>query len=132
MGARAALALVSFSVFTDRGVVGVPRGSPVEEWRISLVAGQDQAAVFNEDGTMIADLIMGFVTVVQNGLATMRRRSGIDPDLPLRMFASNGRLAAIDPLTSFDVELVSAPIISRLLKRCLRPTSHSAQTTEGE
>ena len=136
--ALASLALVSFSVFTDRAVVGVPEVAPVvEEWRISLVAGDDQAAsVFDEDGALIVDLDHGgFVTVVQNGLATMRRRHGIDPDLPLRIVRfENGRLAAIDPLTSFDVELTGfGPDNLAAFEALLEgQPPHSAHLTEGE
>jgi putative photosynthetic complex assembly protein len=89
--------------------VAIPQDAPiVQEWSLRLIGGGAQAVTVQDgDGNLLADLDHGgFVTVVQNGLQTARRRHGIDPDLPIRIVQfENGRLAAIDPLTDYRVEL---------------------------
>ena len=105
----AALLLVGYARLTDRPPVAVPQAAPVvESWTISLVGNDAQAVtVLDAQGNLIADLAHGgFVTVIQNGLMTIRRRHGIDPALPIEIVRfENGRLAAIDPLTDYRVEL---------------------------
>ncbi len=105
----AALALVSYAAFTDRERVAIPPAAAVvQEWTISLVGHDAQAVtVLDAEGNLLADLDHGgFITVIENGLMTMRRRHGIDPTLPLQIVQfENGRLAAIDPLTDYRVEL---------------------------
>ncbi|MCC5954697.1 MAG: photosynthetic complex assembly protein [Natronohydrobacter sp.] len=105
----AALLLVSYASLTDRPQVAVPQAAPVvESWTISLVGNDAQSVtVLDAEGNLIADMAHGgFVTVIQNGLMTMRRRHGIDPTLPIDIVRfENGRLAAIDPLTDYRVEL---------------------------
>ncbi len=105
----AALLLVSYATLTGREQVAIPpAASVVQSWSISLVGHDAQAvSVYDADGALLANLDHGgFVTVVENGLMTMRRRHGIDPTLPLNIVQfENGRLAAIDPLTSYRVEL---------------------------
>ena len=107
--AMASLALVTFAVLTERERVAIPPEAPVvQSWTISLVGHDAQAVtVLDENGALMADMAHGgFVTVIQNGLMTMRRRHGIDPALPLHIVQyENGRLAAIDPLTEYRVEL---------------------------
>jgi putative photosynthetic complex assembly protein len=103
------LALVTYASVTGREKVAIPADAPiVQEWSLRLV-GRGAQAVQVRDGenNLLADLDHGgFVTVIQNGLETMRRRHGIDPDLPIRIVQfENGRLAAIDPLTDYRVEL---------------------------
>ncbi len=105
----AALLLVAYASLTDRPQVAVPdNGAISESWSISLVGHDAQAVtVLDAEGNLIADMDHGgFVTVIQNGLMTMRRRHGIDPTLPLEIVRfENGRMAAIDPLTNYRVEL---------------------------
>lgn len=105
----AALLLVSYASLTDRPQVAVPQAAPVvESWTISLVGNDAQSVtVLDAEGNLIADMAHGgFVTVIQNGLMTMRRRHDIDPTLPIDIVRfENGRLAAIDPLTDYRVEL---------------------------
>ncbi len=105
----AALLLVGYAALTDRPAVAVPPEAPVvESWTISLVGNDAQSVtVLDAEGNLIADMAHGgFVTVIQNGLMTMRRRHGIDPTLPIDIVRfENGRLAAIDPLTDYRVEL---------------------------
>lgn len=105
----AALVLVGYASLTDRPQVAVPQAAPVvESWTISLIGNDAQAVtVLDAEGNLIADMAHGgFVTVIQNGLMTMRRRHGIDPALPIEIVRfENGRLAAIDPLTDYRVEL---------------------------
>ncbi len=107
--AAAALLLVTFAVLTERERVAIPPEAPVvQSWTISLVGNDAQAVtVLDENGALLADMAHGgFVTVIQNGLMTMRRRHGIDPTLPLQIVQyENGRLAAVDPLTNYRVEL---------------------------
>ena len=107
--ALASLALVTFAVLTDRERVAIPPDAPVvQSWSISLVGHDAQAvSVYDAEGNLLADMPHGgFVTVIENGLMTMRRRHGIDPTLPLNIVQfENGRLAAIDPLTEYRVEL---------------------------
>ena len=105
----AALLLVGYAKLTDRPIAAVPQDAPItQEWSLRLVGGGAQAVtVLDGEGALLADLDHGgFVTVIQNGLETMRRRHGIDPTLPIRIVQfENGRLAAIDPLTDYRVEL---------------------------
>lgn len=103
------LALVTYASVTGREQVAIPAPAPiVQEWTISLVGNDAQSVtVLDQHGNLIADMDHGgFVTVIQNGLMTMRRRHGIDSTLPLQIVQfENGRLAAIDPLTDYRVEL---------------------------
>lgn len=105
----ASLAITTFAVVTGRDTVGRPAPAAVTAERtIRLVGGDAQAVtVTDAGGTVIADLAHGgFVTVVQNGLMTTRRRHGIDPAAPVHLRAyANGRLAIEDPLTGWSVEL---------------------------
>lgn len=107
--ALVSLAMVAFASLSGREPAGVPADAPItQEWSLRLIGGGAQAVtVQDHDGNEIAKLDHGgFVTVVQNGLQTARRRHGIDPDLPIRIVQfENGRLAAIDPLTDYRVEL---------------------------
>ena len=107
--AAISLALVAYASVTGREQVAIPPPAPVvQTWTISLVGNDAQAVtVLDQNGNLIADMDHGgFVTVIQNGLMTMRRRHGIDSTLPLQIVQfENGRLAAIDPLTSYRVEL---------------------------
>jgi putative photosynthetic complex assembly protein len=103
------LGLVTYASLTGREPVAIPAEAPiVQEWSLRLVGrGAQAVTVQDADGNLLADLDHGgFVTVVQNGLETARRRHGIDSTLPIRIVQfENGRLAAIDPLTDYRVEL---------------------------
>lgn len=103
------LGLAAYASLTGREPVAIPPDAPiVQEWSLRLIGGGAQAVTVQDgDGNLLAELDHGgFVTVVQNGLQTARRRHGIDPDLPIRIVQfENGRLAAIDPLTDYRVEL---------------------------
>lgn len=105
----AALVLVGYASLTNREPAAIPPAAPVtQSWTISLVGNDAQSVtVLDAEGNLLADMDHGgFVTVVQNGLMTMRRRHGIDPALPIEIVRfENGRLAAIDPLTDYRVEL---------------------------
>ncbi|MFN7003712.1 MAG: photosynthetic complex assembly protein PuhC [Roseinatronobacter sp.] len=107
--AAISLALVTFASVTGRTQVAIPHEAPiVESWTISLIGHDAQAVtVLDAEGNLLADMDHGgFVTVIQNGLMTMRRRHGIDPTLPIEIVRfENGRLTAIDPLTDYRVEL---------------------------
>lgn len=107
--AAVSLALVTFAAVTGREKAAIPPPAPiVEQWSIRMIGNDAQAVtVRRADGSLLADMDHGgFVTVIQNGLMTMRRRHGIDPTLPIDIIRfENGRLAAIDPLTDYRVEL---------------------------
>ena len=107
--ALATLAIVGYARLTERPTVGQPAAAePLRERTLALVGGDAQAVrILDENGVLLADLAHGgFITVVQNGLMTMRRRHGIDPALPVRLVEyANGRTAIEDPLTGWSVEL---------------------------
>lgn len=105
----ATLAVVTFSVLTDRDHVGVPKPSTVVQQREIVLQGHSAQAVtvLNTDGTVMLDLPHGgFVTVIQSGLATERRKHGVDPLLPVRLVRyENGRLTIEDDHTGWSAEL---------------------------
>lgn len=107
--ALASVAIVAFAVWTGREPVGQPKPAEVVA-RMDLVligGGAKAVTVARPDGTVLADLDHGgFITVIQNGLQTARRRHGIDPALPVELVDyANGRLAIHDPVTGWSVEL---------------------------
>ena len=105
----ATLAVVTFSVVTGRDHVGVPKPSTVVQQREIILQGHSAQAVtvLNTDGTVMLDLPHGgFVTVIQSGLATERRKHGVDPLLPVRLVRyENGRLVIEDDHTGWSAEL---------------------------
>lgn len=105
----ATLAVVSFSVVTGRNHVGVPKPSTVVQEREIILQGHSAQAVtvLNLDGSVMLDLPHGgFVTVIQSGLATERRKHGVDPLLPVRLVRyENGRLTVEDDHTGWSAEL---------------------------
>jgi len=107
--ALATLAIVSVAVWTDRAPTGQPKPADIRaQMDLVLIGGGAKAVkVATPDGTVLADLDHGgFVTVIQNGLQTARRRHGIDPTLPVQLVDyANGRLAIHDPVTGWSVEL---------------------------
>jgi putative photosynthetic complex assembly protein len=109
--AMASLLIVSFSVYSGRDHVGQPLASePVAQTRLILQGGGAKAVTVRDaNGDVMADLAHGgFITVVQNGLETERRKHGVDPMLPVTLVRyANGRLTIIDPETNWSVELGS-------------------------
>ncbi|WP_135447184.1 photosynthetic complex assembly protein PuhC [Tabrizicola caldifontis] len=107
--AMASLAITTFAVVTGREPVAKPAQAEVIRERWIVLEGRDAQAVTvrNPDGSVLLDLAHGgFVTVIQNGLATERRKHRLDPLSPLRIVEyANGRLAAEDPLTGWSIEL---------------------------
>lgn len=105
----ATLALVSFAVLTGRDHVGVPKEAAIINERQIILQGHSAQAVtvLNVDGSVMLDLPHGgFVTVIQSGLATERRKHGIDPLLPVRLVKyENGRLTIEDDETGWSAEL---------------------------
>jgi putative photosynthetic complex assembly protein len=105
----ATVALVGFAVLSGRDHVGVPKASVVVTERQIILQGHSAQAVtvMNTDGTVLMDLPHGgFVTVIQSGLATERRKFGIDPLLPVRLVRyQNGRLTVEDDQTGWSAEL---------------------------
>jgi len=107
--ALATVLIVGFAALTGREPSGQPKpGSIVAEREIALIGGGAKAVtVLAADGTVLADLAHGgFITVIQNGLQTERRKHGIDPALPVRLVRyDNNRLTILDPATGWSVEL---------------------------
>jgi putative photosynthetic complex assembly protein len=107
--ALSTLAITSFAVLTGREPSAQPAPStPVRELWVILDGHDAQAVtVRRADGSLLVDLAHGgFVTVIQNGLATERRKHGMDPLLPVRIVEyENGRLAVEDPETGWSIEL---------------------------
>lgn len=104
-----ALALVAWAKLTGQPVVAVPPKAEVVASRTLILKGGDAQAVqvYTADGRLLADLPHGgFITVVQNGLQRERLKHRIPADAPINIVTyANGRLAAEDPLTGWDVEL---------------------------
>ncbi|MCX7288130.1 MAG: photosynthetic complex assembly protein PuhC [Rhodobacterales bacterium] len=107
--AMSALAITSFAVLTGREPVAQPAPSEAVRDRWIVLEGHDAKAVTvrNTDGTVMLDLPHGgFVTVIQNGLVTERKKHKVDPLLPVRIVEyANGRLAVEDPETGWSIEL---------------------------
>lgn len=105
----ASLAVVSFAVLTGREPTGKPQPAAVLSERSLIFDGHSAQAVtvYDADGTLLADLPHGgFVTVIQSGVETIRKRHHIDPLLPVTIKRyANGRLAVEDPLTGWSAEL---------------------------
>jgi putative photosynthetic complex assembly protein len=94
---------------TDRPREGVPPPAAVVSQRAVILDGHDAKAVtvLATDGSVLLDLPHGgFVTVIQNALATMRKRHGVDPLLPVNLVKyENGRFTVEDPETGWSAEL---------------------------
>lgn len=107
--ALATLTITSLAVLTGREPTAQPAPSTALRDRWLVLEGHDAQAVTvrTPDGEVLIDLPHGgFVTVVQSGLATERRKHGMDPLRPVRVVEyANGRLAIEDPDTGWSVEL---------------------------
>jgi putative photosynthetic complex assembly protein len=107
--ALTALALTSFAVLTKRPLEGRPEAAATlrDRWIVLEGHGAKAVTVRDVDGSVLLDLPHGgFVTVIQNGLQTERKKHGVDPLRPVRIVEyANGRLVAEDPDTGWSVEL---------------------------
>jgi putative photosynthetic complex assembly protein len=108
--ALSALAIASYAALTDAPLAGVPHASAtVLRERSLILQGHNAQAVtvLATDGSVLVDLPHGgFVTVIQSGLATVRKRHGVDPALPVRLVEyANHRLVVEDPETGWSAEL---------------------------
>lgn len=107
--ALSTLALVSYSVLTDRTHVGVPDAGTVTASTAIILEGKSAQAVVvkRSDGTVLADLPHGgFITVIQSGMARERLVHGITGNPPVNIVRyDNGRLVAEDPATGWSAEL---------------------------
>jgi putative photosynthetic complex assembly protein len=103
------LAFTTYAVVTHRPLVGVPAPGQIVGTRAIILDGHDAQAVTvrSPEGAVLADLPHGgFVTVIQNALATERHRHGIDPLLPVNIVKyDNGRFTVEDPATGWSAEL---------------------------
>ncbi len=103
-----ALSLTTYAVVSGREKVGRPaQGAVVAERMIVLTGGPGQSVTVTSGDEVLAQMDHGgFVTVIQNGLMTERRKRGVDQGLPVRLARyDNGRFAVEDPATGWSVEL---------------------------
>jgi putative photosynthetic complex assembly protein len=105
-----ALALTTYASLTDRPLEGVPAASAqVLRERMLILEGHSAQAVTvkTPDGQVLVDLPHGgFVTVIQSGMATERRKHGITENTPVRLVEyANNRLVLEDPATGWSAEL---------------------------
>jgi putative photosynthetic complex assembly protein len=107
--AMSSMAITAFAVLTDRPPVAQPQVAEVlrERWIVLEGHGAKAVTVRDVDGALLVDLAHGgFVTVIQNGLQTERKKYSVDPLRPVRIVEyQNGRLAVEDPDTGWSVEL---------------------------
>lgn len=107
--AMSALAITVFAVVTDRPPEAQPQAADVvrERWIVLEGHGAKAVTVRDADGKLLVDLAHGgFVTVIQNGLQTERKKHSVDVLRPVRIVEyANGRLAVEDPDTGWSVEL---------------------------
>ena len=107
--AMSALAITTFAVVTGKPPEAQPQASSVlrDRWIVLEGHGAKAVTVRDKDGTVLAEMAHGgFVTVIQNGLQTERRKHDVDPLNPVRIVEyTNGRLAVEDPDTGWSVEL---------------------------
>jgi putative photosynthetic complex assembly protein len=107
--ALASLAIVSFAALTGREPVAQPAAAAVlrEKWVVLEGLSAQAVIVRNTDGSVLLDLPHGgFVTVIQSGIHTERRKHGVDQTKPVRIVEyANGRLVAEDPETGWSAEL---------------------------
>ncbi len=105
----ASLAIAVFSVATGREPVAQPQAADVvrEKWIVMEGLSAQAVIVRNTDGSVLMDLPHGgFITVIQSGIFTERRRQKVDQTLPVRIVEyANGRLVAEDPETGWSAEL---------------------------
>jgi putative photosynthetic complex assembly protein len=102
------LALTTYAVVSGRDKVGRPApGGVVAERMIVLTGGEGQSVTVTAGDKVLAEMDHGgFVTVIQNGLMTERRKHDVDQGLPVRLVKyDNGRFAVEDPATGWSVEL---------------------------
>jgi putative photosynthetic complex assembly protein len=107
--ALATVAIVSFASLTGREPVAQPAAAAVlrEKWIVLEGLSAQAVIVRNTDGSVLLDLPHGgFVTVIQSGIHTERRKHGVDQTKPVRIVEyANGRLVAEDPATGWSAEL---------------------------
>ncbi len=107
--ALSTLALVTFSVLTDRPHVGVPPAATVVRERSFILEGLSaQAVVVRDDqGKVLLDMPHGgFITVIQSAMARARLVAQTPGNPPMKVVEySNGRLVAEDPATGWSAEL---------------------------
>jgi putative photosynthetic complex assembly protein len=107
--ALASLAITTFAVVTGREPVAQPQPAEMvrEKWIVMEGLSAQAVIVKNTDGSVLLDLPHGgFITVIQSGIFTERRKHKVDQTLPVRIVEyANGRLVAEDPATGWSAEL---------------------------
>jgi len=103
------IAVVGAAVTSGREKAAIPEAAAVvrEKWIILEGLSAQAVIVRNTDGSVLLDLPHGgFVTVIQSGIFTERRKHGVDQTLPVRIVEyANRRLVAEDPETGWSAEL---------------------------
>ncbi|MEM0948300.1 MAG: photosynthetic complex assembly protein PuhC [Pseudomonadota bacterium] len=108
--AALALGLVTFSVATDRPLVGVAPEEPALAVHVVTIGGEGNAAtVVRTDGEVLLNTDHGaFVTVVRQGLERARRMHRIAGNPPVTITEwESGRVTLYDPATGWDMQLSS-------------------------
>lgn len=107
--ALSGVAIASYASLTGGARAGVPAVAEALRERSLILEGHSAQAVTVRaaDGSLLVDLPHGgFVTVVQNAVATARTRHGVDQSLPVRLVEyANGRLVLEDAATGQSFEL---------------------------
>jgi putative photosynthetic complex assembly protein len=107
--ALATLGLTSFAAITGREPVAQPEAAAMvrEKWIILEGLSAQAVIVRDIDGSVLMDLPHGgFITVIQSGIFTERRKHRVDQTKPVRIVEyANGRLVAEDPETGWSAEL---------------------------
>ncbi len=107
--ALATLAITTFAVVTGREPASQPQAAEMvrEKWIVLEGLSAQAVIVRNTDGTVLMDLPHGgFITVIQSGIFTERRKHKVDQTKPVRIVEyANGRLVAEDPETGWSAEL---------------------------
>ncbi len=107
--ALSTLAITTYASVTGREPSAQPQAAAVLREKWVVMEGLDAQAVIvrNTDGSVLLDLPHGgFVTVIQSGIHTERRKHGVDQTNPVRIVEyANGRLVAEDPQTGWSAEL---------------------------
>ncbi|MBZ4021375.1 hypothetical protein CKO11_02720 [Rhodobacter sp. TJ_12] len=111
------LAIVAYSVLTDRPHVGVPETGTVLAERAVILENVDAQHVIvrNADGSVLVDLPDGgFVNVVGAALARTREVHRIAGNPPVNIVRyDNGRLTLEDPTTDWSAELYAFGVDSK-------------------
>lgn len=106
------VALVAFARLSDRPLTGVVETSPVIAERVITMNGtrKEGIGVYDQTGAEIAHSTKdkgGFIDVIWVAISRERSVNNAPLDAPLRIVRKeNGRVAILDDVTDFQVELI--------------------------